>query len=377
MIKILLFATDQRDWAGGLYYIKNVAFQLTQNKYIMDNYEIDILTTEKNKKVFTSLIPLVKVFCLKKPEQYLKEKKLLFCLTHRIKFVFPSEEERLIKFGIQPIYWIPDFQHNWMPENFSTDEIEHRNMLFRRSVNNKIPLILSSYSCLDDYHKFYSKEKENVYVMHFVSYISNEIYEINAQYENDVLNKYHLKRHEYICVANQFWKHKNHIIVLKSLKKIVESGNSNIKIVFTGSPKDYRNSAYYNEILSYINDDAISKYIQILGFINRSEQICILKNSSFILQPSLFEGWGTVVEDAKVLDKRILLSDIPVHREQMNSKCVMFNPYDENELASKIIGMSQDIIENEDVNDGIEDMMKKAKEYSKSFENLLIDFHNK
>ena len=73
-----------------------------------------------------------------------------------------------------------------------------------------------------------------------------------------------------------------------------------------------------------------------LGLIERREQIVIMKNAHFLIQPSLFEGWGTVVEDAKVLDKTIILSDIEVHREQKNHKCVLFNPYDAGELAELI-----------------------------------------
>lgn len=35
-----------------------------------------------------------------------------------------------------------------------------------------------------------------------------------------------------------------------------------------------------------------------------------------MVQPSLFEGWSTVVEDARALGKTIVLSDIDVHLEQ-------------------------------------------------------------
>ena len=49
--------------------------------------------------------------------------------------------------------------------------------------------------------------------------------------------------------------------------------------------------------------------IRLLGFVERTEQLCIMKNAAFIVQPSLCEGWGTVLEDAKVLDKAVLLSD--------------------------------------------------------------------
>jgi hypothetical protein len=42
-----------------------------------------------------------------------------------------------------------------------------------------------------------------------------------------------------------------------------------------------------------------------------------MRRSIGMLQPSAFEGWSTVVEDAKTLGKTILASSIEVHREQL------------------------------------------------------------
>ncbi len=36
-----------------------------------------------------------------------------------------------------------------------------------------------------------------------------------------------------------------------------------------------------------------------------------------VVQPSHFEGWSTLVEDAKTLGKPLFVSNLPVHREQL------------------------------------------------------------
>lgn len=56
-----------------------------------------------------------------------------------------------------------------------------------------------------------------------------------------------------------------------------------------------------------------------------------------IVQPSLFEGWNTGVEEAKAINKYLILSDIPVHREQVTQNATFFNPYDETELSEKLL----------------------------------------
>ena len=57
--------------------------------------------------------------------------------------------------------------------------------------------------------------------------------------------------------------------------------------------------------------------IRFLGFIPREEQLMIMKGARAIIQPSFFEGWSTVVEDAKAVNSFIVLSNLEVHKEQI------------------------------------------------------------
>ncbi len=96
-----------------------------------------------------------------------------------------------------------------------------------------------------------------------------------------------------------------------------------------------------------------------------------MKNAEFIVQPSLCEGWGTVLEDAKVLDKTVLLSDIPVHREQKNEKCILFDPKDPAALAD-LIGETCGKVFHEDMEAGIAAMYREARSYALALEELFL-----
>ena len=76
--------------------------------------------------------------------------------------------------------------------------------------------------------------------------------------------------------------------------------------------------------------------IYFLGFIDRIDQLVLMENAMAIIQPSLFEGWSTVVEDAKALNQTLIVSDIPVHKEQLKDKGNYFAPNDYDELAQKM-----------------------------------------
>jgi hypothetical protein len=62
----------------------------------------------------------------------------------------------------------------------------------------------------------------------------------------------------------------------------------------------------------------------------------LFRRAVAVVQPSLFEGWSALVEDARTFDKRIYVSDIPVHREEQPSNAVFFQPDRPDELAELV-----------------------------------------
>lgn len=366
---ILIHALQNTDWIGGTYYKRNILFSLLQNEWICNNYIFVILSDEETDKLFQCFANRENVFVFTGRVNNFKLSNLF--IRYNIRYTFPNFETHIGKImGTQAIKWIPDFQHNVYPQNFSYEERQDRTKNFQLISKGKAALVLSSKSAKKDFEKYYPP-KRDVYVIPFVSYVEPEIRELTPQIEQIVLEKYGVTKQQYVCVCNQFWKHKNHIVVLKSILLMTEKiASSNIKFVFTGMLEDYRDSEYYNKISKYMQCEKIRPYIKVIGFVDRLEQLALMKNARLVIQPSLFEGWGTVVEDAKVLDKRILLSDIPVHREQANEKCVLFNPLCSEELANKLCDMFNRE-DHEDVNRGIEKMYSEARIYSKEFEKIL------
>lgn len=137
-------------------------------------------------------------------------------------------------------------------------------------------------------------------------------------------------------VSNQFWKHKNHKIIIEAVK-VLKQKNFDVLIIFTGKEFDSSNPEYTTDLKKDIAENGLSENFRFLGFIDRAEQLQLMKNSIAIVQPSFFEGWSTVVEDTKTLNHVILLSDIPLHKEQIKENCLFFDPSDKNDLADKMM----------------------------------------
>jgi glycosyltransferase involved in cell wall biosynthesis len=150
-----------------------------------------------------------------------------------------------------------------------------------------------------------------------------------------VLEKYNLPE-RFIFLPNQFWKHKNHKVVVEALA-IAAQEDSQLLVVCSGATVDYRDEKYFPTLEERIKVLGIEKNIRILGLIPEVDVSALMYQCIFVLQPSLYEGWSTVVEEAKSLGKPIVLSSLPVHIEQAPKQATYFDPHNPEDLAAALV----------------------------------------
>jgi glycosyltransferase involved in cell wall biosynthesis len=140
----------------------------------------------------------------------------------------------------------------------------------------------------------------------------------------------------FVYLPNQFWAHKNHKVVVQALA-LAKAQGSQVTVVCTGSAWDHRNPWYFSELLATISELGLRDNLILLGFIPHAHLFQLMRQSLAVLQPSLFEGWSTTVEEAKSVGKSVILSDIPVHREQNPPQVTFFDPRDPKVLADCLV----------------------------------------
>jgi glycosyltransferase involved in cell wall biosynthesis len=122
---------------------------------------------------------------------------------------------------------------------------------------------------------------------------------------------------KFALVANQFWRHKNHEVVIEAIRQLHCKGIS-VPLVMTGLAIDYRdrNNETTSRILQAIASAGLSRDITVLGMVDDSDLANLMRAAAVVIQPSLFEGWSLGVQDCKALGRPLICSDIAVHREQ-------------------------------------------------------------
>ena len=232
---------------------------------------------------------------------------------------------------IAALAWLPDFQHIHLPSMFSDAERLWRDKVFHQSARSATRIIVATESSRKDFASFAPKYIGKVRALHPISYIPDSVYDSDR---DSLLKMYHLPE-KFVYLPNQFWKHKNHEIVFRAVKGLKERG-VRISIVCTGNPVDYRHPTYFAELFEKLSRWNIREEILYLGLVPHDHVLMLMRQSLCVMNPSLFEGWGITVDEARSLGKRVLLSDIPAHREQSPAKAAFFDPQDCDDLLAKL-----------------------------------------
>ena len=155
----------------------------------------------------------------------------------------------------------------------------------------------------------------------------------------DVLAHYGLPL-KFCYLPNQFWRHKNHQVVVDALT-ILRKRGCDVVVAATGSAEDPREPHYFKDMMTEVRDRGLGMNFRYLGMIPMDHVYALLRMSTALINPSCFEGWSTTVEEAKSFGVPMILSDIDVHREQTGGAARYFGINDSETLADHLSDVSQ------------------------------------
>jgi len=224
--------------------------------------------------------------------------------------------------------FIPDFQYRYLQRFYSDEQLRHLEERSVQSIERADGVFLISENARRDFARFYPTHVPKAHVLTFRTGAPA------AWFEPDpaaVVHAYGLLQ-RYFIVCNQFWQHKNHRAIFAALEILGRRGVRPF-VVCTGNLVDFRRENVADWVDGMLQEFGVRDQVRVLGLIPRLEQIQLVRGALAVIQPSLFEGWSTGVEDARALGKRIALSNLDVHREQDPPQARFFDPQSPEALA--------------------------------------------
>ncbi|GHY43013.1 putative glycosyl transferase [Vibrio cholerae] len=324
MKKIGFIYCSNPDWIGGENYYKSVISELSREISKADveirlvifsdhstnlDFFNDMESVEIRRTRFLSSNLFIR-FLRKVTNKIFFENAFLFPIFRINDISLLSHAYLPESLGIKSLPWIPDFQHCYLKDLFSEKMLRHRDKQFNRYLSSHRVLV-SSNTAMHDAIKFYST-KAHIYRYRFLPLLERSEQRSDFSEAEQMLLE---GTSPIVFLPNQFWKHKNHLTVIKACV-LAKERNIDFKLICTGRVGDFRGNEHISEIFDIIERKSLQDYVHILGVVDRDLFLSILDKAEIVINPSKFEGWSSTVEEGKGKSKKLALSDIEIHREQ-------------------------------------------------------------
>jgi glycosyltransferase involved in cell wall biosynthesis len=232
--------------------------------------------------------------------------------------------------GVSWIGYIYDFQHRYYPAFFSEEERRFRDGEFSNMLSRGCHVIVNARAVRDDAGKFLGDFPAKIHVLPFSAYAQRAWLETVL----DVRPRYRIDR-PYFIMCSQFWVHKDHATAFRAFARFIQQGGDAL-LVCTGRTADHRFPKHFEGLKSLVDQLGVSGRVLMLGHIDKTDQMRLVKQALAVVQPTLFEGGpgGGAVYDAVSLGVPAIVSDIPVNREIESGAITYFIPGDDVALSN-------------------------------------------
>lgn len=236
------------------------------------------------------------------------------------------------------IGYIFDFQHEYLPHFFSSQDIQSRRVAFEDLASSANDILVNSRAVKEDAERFLKRCKSTIHQLPFYACPNESWFRDTAPSRF----KYRLTD-PYFIVCNQFWKHKDHECLFRAFKLFTQDFPC-VRLACTGIMEDTRDPSYIQNLRRLIDQLSLTDRIVFLGHIPKLEQIDLMRSAVANVQPTLFEGGpgGGSTFDAIAVGQRSILSDIPINKELEGSLCYYFKAGDPSSLRDAMIACSKE-----------------------------------
>lgn len=334
---ILIPVLGSSSWTGGFTYQANLIEALrtrTDTSIFLIGF-FDKTTPEKRKRTWLSGLVELYLRIEYRLSMWLfgydlrLSRKVKPFLNGQYNVLFSHNNYHLkVRADLLKLYWIPDFQHLHLSYLFTQQELADRSRRYMEGCRDADIIILSSRNAQRDLETFAPQYLPKSRISNFVANVPERLWSLDPI---SLCSKYNLPE-KFFYLPNQFWKHKNHLVAFEALRLLKSEGLKPV-IVCTGNPTDYRNPDYFRQLQEKLNEWGLQEQVRILGLVDHDDVLLLIRQCIALINPSLFEGWSTTVEECKSIGKGTILSDIGVHREQAPPSSCYFPPHDAGALA--------------------------------------------
>lgn len=272
---------------------------------------------------------------------------LLFC---------PFTAPTFFELGTPTVCTIHDIQYKTYPEFFSATDVTHRDSTFIEACRKASALAAVSdytrnsiitHGCLDP---------DRVRTIHHR--MAQRIIPVEKQ-SWSILDRLKLTEHRYLIYPANFWRHKNHEMLLTAFGMACHDGlAADIKLVCTGAPSERQ-----EWLMKAAQAMDLGPRVIFPGYLPHVELAMLMGSCLGVVFPSLYEGFGLPVIEAMAAGVPVACSDRTSLPEVAADAAILFDPRVPTDISQAIISLTENAALRERL---IQAGLQRANEFSDS-----------
>jgi len=252
--------------------------------------------------------------------------ELLFC-----PFTAPTYFEP----GIPTVCTIYDLQYKTYPEFFAAEDVAHRGQTFIDACRRANAL-----AAISDYTRQIAIRHGNlapdrIQTIHLR--MAQRIVSTRGE-RTDLLVRLGVGAGRYLIYPANFWKHKNHEMLLTAFGMACKLGlAADMKLVCTGAPGERQ-----RYLIQAAAAMGLAQRMVFPGFLPNDELAALLGNARAMVFPSLYEGFGLPIIEAMAAGIPVACSNLTSLPEVAADAAVLFDPRMPTHIAQAIITLDKE-----------------------------------
>jgi glycosyltransferase involved in cell wall biosynthesis len=251
---------------------------------------------------------------------------LLFC---------PFTAPTYFELNIPTVCVIYDLQYKTYPDFFAPEDVAHRGRTFTEAARRSTVLVAISDYSRDVAIAEGKLDPAHIRTIHL--HISRHSLG-NAARDETILGRLQLVAGRYLIYPANFWKHKNHEMLLTAFGIARQGGLADdIRLVCTGAP-----GARQQWLKQATHSLGLEKHVLFPGYLANAELLALMTNSAGVMFPSLYEGFGLPVIEAMATGIPVACSNITSLPEVAGGAAILFDPRIPEQIAQAMISLAHD-----------------------------------
>ncbi|WNV06084.1 glycosyltransferase family 1 protein [Candidatus Methylospira mobilis] len=250
---------------------------------------------------------------------------LLFC-----PFTAPTYFEP----GIPVVSTIYDLQYKTYPDFFAEADVAQRDRTFNDACRRATVLV-----AISDYARESALKHGNLDPFR-ISTVYLRMGQRIAQQggdDGDILSRHALGAKKYLLYPANFWKHKNHEMLITAFGMACAQGlAADIKLVCTGAPGERQEWLKRSVRAMHLHDRVIFP-----GYLPNAELGALISSCLGVVFPSLYEGFGLPVIEAMAAGVPVACSNTTSLPEVASEAAILFNPRIPDEIAQAMVTLAE------------------------------------